>query len=424
MRIFIKNGTLVDPSRDFEGRCPLLIDNDRIVEADSFNEAEADRVIDAEGLTILPGLVDLHVHLRDPGLEYKETLETGCAAASRGGVTALVAMGNTKPPVDTAERARAIMKRAEKLPVRLFQAGTLTMGMQGETLTDMEAMVKAGVRAFSEDGKSVMNTARLYEAMETAARLDVPILSHCEDINLVRGGVMNADRNAERLGLKGITNAVEDIITARNAIVARETGCRVHLCHCSTAGSMTILRQALAAGTRISAEVCPHHLLLTSDDIPGNDGNYKMNPPLRTKADVDALREALLDGTVSCISTDHAPHSDEEKTRGFASPFGIVGIETAAALIYTEFVRTGQMTLCRMAEKMSLNPARVLGIEGGSLRPGSRADIAVFDFEHPYTIDPAEFLSKGHNTPFTGKTVYGRTKLTLCGGRTAWEERI
>lgn len=423
MKLYIKNGFVVDPSSDYEGIRNILIDGDIITDENSFTESEADRVIDAKGLTVMPGIVDLHVHLRDPGLEYKETLETGLAAAAHGGVTSLVAMGNTKPPIDTAEKQVAVTRRAAALsPVRLYQAGTLTMGLQGEILTDMASMVKAGARTFSEDGKSVMNTALLYEAMEGAAKLDTLIMSHCEDIDLVRGGVMNADDNAVRLGLKGITNSVEDVITARNAIIAHETGCRLHLCHCSTKGAMKILREALAAGTRISAEVCPHHLLLSSDDIPGNDGNYKMNPPLRAKEDVAALREALLDGTVSCISTDHAPHSDEEKTKGFTSPFGIVGIENSVALIYTEFVKTGLMSLLDMTKKMSLNPAKVLGIDGGSLKVGSRADVTVFDFENPYQINPAEFKSKGHNTPFTGKTVYGRTKLTVCGGTIAWEE--
>ena len=423
-RILIKNGYVVDPSQGFEGLSDLYIENGRIGERAPKIEREADIVYDARGLTILPGLVDLHVHLRDPGLEYKESIETGSAAAARGGVTSLVAMANTKPVADCREIIEYVTKKAEETsPVHIYQAGAQTKDMAGEELTDMADMVSAGVRAFSEDGRSVMTAALQAASMAEAARLGVPILSHCEDKSLVRGGVMNADDNAERLGLPGITNAVEDVITIRDILLAKETGCHLHLCHCSTEGSTDLIRLGRKMGVSLSAEVCPHHFILTSDDIPEDDGNYKMNPPLRTRRDVEALKAALADGTIDCISTDHAPHAVEEKNKGFLkSAFGIVGIETSAALTYTYLVRPGILTLMQMAEKMSLNPAKVLGIEGGSLQAGAPADLAVFDFEQEYVIDPEEFMSKGTNTPFAGWKVYGRTRLTVCGGDIVWED--
>lgn len=422
--LLIKNGYIVNPGSDFEGKADLFIRNGIIEKTGTGISAEADRTIDAKGLTILPGLVDLHVHLRDPGQEYKEGIGSGSDAAAHGGVTSLLAMGNTRPVMDSINRAAYVINKArDETAVHIYQAGTITKGMQGEELVNMEEMVRGGIRAFSEDGKSVMNAELLRKAMNEALRLGVPLAEHCEDITMVRGGVMNEDANAKRLGLPGISNAVEDVIVARDCVLAAETGCALHLCHCSTKGSAELIRFAKKLGANVTAEVCPHHFTLTSDDIPGDDANYKMNPPLRTKEDVEALKEALADGTIGVISTDHAPHAPEEKRRGFMeAPFGITGLETSAALTYTELVKPGILTLMQMAEKMSLNPAKVLGIDAGTLDEGRSADIAVFDFTHKYRIDPARFLSKGKNTPFAGRTVYGRTVLTVSGGKIVWED--
>lgn len=421
--ILIKNGLLVDPGSGTLREEDLLVKDGMIAGRGAYSGEMADRVIDASGLAVLPGLVDLHVHLRDPGQEYKEDVRTGALAAARGGVTSLFAMPNTAPPVDSVETYRYVTDKAAHVsPVRVYQSATLTLGMKNEALTDMRALAAAGVKGFTEDGKSVMNASLLRDAMILAKELGLPVMEHCEDITMVRGGVMNDDANAQRLGLPGISNAVEDVIVARDCILARETGAHLHLQHCSTTGSVRIVRAAKALGVDVSAEVCPHHFAMTSDEIPGDDANYKMNPPLRTKEDAEALIEGLADGTIDCISTDHAPHGAEEKKRGFrGSPFGIVGLETSAALTYTALVRTGRISLLQMAEKMSRNPAAILGIPGGTLAEGSPADLAVFDFVRPYRIDPEQFVSKGKNTPFGGKEVYGSCRYTIAGGRIIYE---
>ena len=421
--ILIKNGLLVDPGSGTLREEDLLVKDGMIAGRGAYSGEMADRVIDASGLAVLPGLVDLHVHLRDPGQEYKEDVRTGALAAARGGVTSLFAMPNTAPPVDSVETYRYVTDKAAHVsPVRVYQSATLTLGMKNEALTDMRALAAAGVKGFTEDGKSVMNASLLRDAMILAKELGLPVMEHCEDITMVRGGVMNDDANAQRLGLPGISNAVEDVIVARDCILARETGAHLHLQHCSTAGSVRIVRAAKALGVDVSAEACPHHFAMTSDEIPGDDANYKMNPPLRTKEDAEALIEGLADGTIDCISTDHAPHGAEEKKRGFrGSPFGIVGLETSAALTYTALVRTGRISLLQMAEKMSRNPAAILGIPGGTLAEGSPADLAVFDFVRPYRIDPEQFVSKGKNTPFGGKEVYGSCRYTIAGGRIIYE---
>lgn len=423
--LLIKNGYVVDPASDFEGKADVYIENGCIAEVGPDIRREADRVFDAGNMVVMPGLVDLHVHLRDPGLEYKEDVVSGCRAAARGGITSLMAMANTRPVVDTPDLAHYVEEKAASAGhIHVYQAGAITKGLQGEELADIRAMAEGGVKAFSEDGKSVMNSALLCRAMTLCAELGLPVMSHCEDINMVRGGVVNADANAERLGLRGITNGVEDIIESRDAILAKETGCHLHLCHCSTKASPEIIKAARKAGVSISAEVCPHHFTLTSDDILRDDGNYKMNPPLRSREDRAALIEALKDGTIDCISTDHAPHAENEKNSGIEkASFGIVGLETSAALTYTELVKPGILSLRQMVEKMSLNPAKILKIDAGTLKVGHPADVAVFDFIHPYVIDPAEFLSKGKNTPFGGKKVYGRTMLTVSGGSIEWEEK-
>ncbi|MDO4614797.1 MAG: dihydroorotase [Lachnospiraceae bacterium] len=423
--ILIQNGRVVDPDTKKDGVFDIFIEDGVIAEVGKKLEKEADRVIDAEGLTVLPGLVDLHVHLRDPGQEYKEDVVTGSEAAAHGGVTSLLAMPNTHPPMDSVNRIGYVVNKAKtQADVHVYQSSTITKGMKGEELVDFDAIAEYGVLGFTEDGKSVMNTDLLYQAMKKAKEHDLPIMEHCEDITMVRGGVMNEDENAERLGFPGISNTVEDVIVARDCVLAAETGTKLHLQHCSTAGSVRIIADVKKDGAPVTAEACPHHFILSSDDIPGDDANYKMNPPLRSKEDVAAIRRGIIDGTIDCISTDHAPHSEDEKKRGFRnSPFGIVGIETSAALTYTELVRTGDLTLMQMAEKMSYNPAKILGIPAGSLREGMPADIAVFDFEHPYTIDTKTFLSRGKNTPFAGREVYGAVKFTIVDGKVVWEAR-
>lgn len=427
MKILIQNGHVIDPPTGKDGIFDVLIEEDKIVKVERGIEDRADRVIDAEGSYVMPGFIDLHVHLRDPGLTYKETLETGGKAAVKGGITTMCAMPNTKPVIDDGEKVAEVHARAAKeSPAHVIQIGAVTKGQLGRELADIEGMAKAGCHAISEDGKSVMNASVYRRGMKKAEECGISVFAHCEDITMVEGGVMNADGNATRLGLKGITNSVEDVIVARDILLAKETGARLHLCHCSTADSVEMIRLAKEDGLPVTGEVCPHHFILTADDIPADDGNYKMNPPLRGRADVEALREGLKNGIMDVISTDHAPHSAEEKNRSMAeAAFGIVGLETSAALTYTELVEPGILTMTDMAEKMSTNPARILGLlDKGSVSEGKTADIVIFDTRQEYTIDKDTFVSKGKNTPFHGRKVRGTVRYTLADGAVVYENEI
>lgn len=425
MRILIRNGQVVDPSSKTEGRFDVLVEGDRIVRVAEQIDETADRVLDAEGCYVMPGFIDLHVHLRDPGLEYKETLQTGGMAAVKGGVTTVCAMPNTKPVMDDGQKVAEVHKRAEEeSPAHVIQIGAVTKDQAGQELADIAGMAEAGCHAISEDGKSVMNASLYRKAMKIAKEKGISVFAHCEDITMVEGGVMNADENAVRLGLKGITNSVEDVIVARDILLAKETEVRLHLCHCSTADSVEMIRLAKEEGLPVTGEVCPHHFILTADDILEDDGNYKMNPPLRGKKDVEALRQGLADGTMDVISTDHAPHSEEEKNRSMAkAAFGIVGLETSAALTYTELVKTGILSVMQMAEKMSYNPAQILGLsDKGAVAEGKTADLVIFDPNPTYTIDKNTFVSKGKNTPFHGRTVTGEVRFTLVDGKVVYEK--
>lgn len=425
MRVLIKNGHVLDPATGVDGICDVLTEDQRIIGVKEHIEEQADWVIDAKGCYVMPGFIDLHVHLRDPGLEYKETLETGGKAAAHGGVTTVCAMPNTKPVIDTKERVEDVHTRAkEDSPVHVIQLGAVTVGQAGEELADIEGMAEAGCHAISEDGKSVMNASLYREGMRRAAASGIAVFAHCEDIHMVEGGVMNADQKAEALGLKGITNAVEDVIVARDILLAKETGVQLHLCHCSTADSVRMVAEAKKDGLPVTAEVCPHHFIMTTDDITEDDGNFKMNPPLRSKADVEALREGLKNDIMDVIATDHAPHAEQEKDKSMKdAAFGIVGLETSAALTYTELVETGVLTPMQMAEKMSYNPAKILGLseEKGSISEGKIADIVVFDPSKEYEIDKHTFFSKGKNTPFHGRKVKGEVRCTIVDGVPVYE---
>lgn len=425
MRVLIKNGHVLDPATGVDGICDVLTEDQRIIGVKEHIEEQADRVIDAKGCYVMPGFIDLHVHLRDPGLEYKETLETGGKAAAHGGVTTVCAMPNTKPVIDTKERVEDVHTRAkEDSPVHVIQLGAVTVGQAGEELADIEGMAEAGCHAISEDGKSVMNVSLYREGMRRAAASGIAVFAHCEDIHMVEGGVMNADQKAEALGLKGITNAVEDVIVARDILLAKETGVQLHLCHCSTADSVRMVAEAKKDGLPVTAEVCPHHFIMTTDDITEDDGNFKMNPPLRSKADVEALREGLKNDIMDVIATDHAPHAEQEKDKSMKdAAFGIVGLETSAALTYTELVETGVLTPMQMAEKMSYNPAKILGLseEKGSISEGKIADIVIFDPSKEYEIDKHTFFSKGKNTPFHGRKVKGEVRCTIVDGVPVYE---
>jgi dihydroorotase len=420
MRILIKNGRVVDPANHRDGRYDVLVEEGRVARVAheiSRDDAAADKVIDAADKVVMPGFIDLHVHLREPGFEYKETIITGCQAAAKGGVTSVCPMPNTNPVIDTPERVRDLLERGKDAAVHILPVGAVTVGQQGKELADIEGMQKAGAVALSEDGKSVMDSCLFRKSMEEAARLEIPMFSHCEDKALVAGGVMNAGEKAMELGLPGITNAVEDVIVARDIFLSKETGARLHLCHCSTEDSAALVKLAKEQGLHVTGEVCPHHFTMSDDEITRDDGRFKMNPPLRSRRDVEKLREALRDDVMDVISTDHAPHSAEEKAGSMReAPFGIVGLETSFALGYTVLVQGGYLSLSQLVEKMSVNPARVLGISGGSLTEGAAADLVIADISHEYTIDSSTFVSKGKNTPFDGKKVTGRVEMTLVDG--------
>lgn len=425
MTILIKNGRLINPSENLDKVMDIFVEDGIIKEKAESIEKQADTVIDAAGCYVMPGLIDLHVHFRDPGLTYKEDIETGSKAAAKGGFTTVCCMPNTKPVVDNVETVKYIIEKGEKTGLtNVLPVGAATKNMAGVEITDVEELKKAGICAISEDGKSVMNSGVYRKAMKNAAKANVPVLAHCEDINLVEGGVINLGDKSSELGVKGISNAVEDVIAMRDIMLAKETGATLHLCHCSTKDSVEMVKRAKEEGIKVTAEVCPHHFSMCSDDITSNDGNFKMNPPLRAREDMEALIKGLQDDIMDVISTDHAPHSAEEKAKDLEhAPFGIVGLETSVALTVTNLVKKGYLTPMQMAAKMSYNPAKVLGIPKGTLDEGKIADITIIDPDKEYTIDVNTFESKGKNTPFDGYKVSGEVEYTILNGKVVYSNK-
>lgn len=424
MNLLIRGGHLIDPAAGIDGIYDVLVQDGVVKEVARRIYCTDANTIDATGKYVMPGFIDLHVHLREPGLEYKETIATGSMAAAAGGFTSICPMPNTKPATDSPEKIHALLEKAKTdSKVHILPIGAISIGQEGKELADIKGMAQAGAVAISEDGKSVMNSALYAEGMKLAKEAGIPVFAHCEDIDLVRGGVMNAGKRAEELRLPGITNAVEDIITARDIFLAKETGVQLHLCHCSTKDSVKMIALAKEAGLQVSGETGPHYYTMTDEEIPVDFGNYKMNPPLRGKEDKEALIEALQNNVLEVIATDHAPHSKEEKEQTMLkAPFGIVGLETAFSLTITELVRTGKLTLTQLVERMSLAPAKVLGLNKGSLQVGMPADITIVDVESSYLIDPETFYSKGKNTPFAGKQVYGTVYYTIVDGEIVYKK--
>ncbi|MCI8489552.1 MAG: dihydroorotase [Lachnospiraceae bacterium] len=422
MKLLIQNGRVIDPASKMDAVSDLLVEDGRILKVEKNIEEEADQTIDAKGCFVMPGFIDLHVHLRDPGFEEKETVATGAKAAARGGFTTILAMPNTKPVVDDADVVSYVHQKAKNLaPIQVLQIGAVTEGQEGKKLADIHRMVQAGIPAISEDGKSVMDTAVYYKAMQIAKEEGIPVFAHCEDKALVQGGVMNAGKRAQELRLPGISNEAEDVIAARDIVLAAATGVHLHLCHCSTRGSVQMVKYARENGVKITAEACPHHFTLSDEDIPGDNANYKMNPPLRSPKDVEAIKEGLKNDIIDVIATDHAPHTAIEKGLPMKkAPFGIVGLETAAALTYSELVLKDYLTPMQMAEKMSYNPAMVIGSEKGTLQEGSIADIVIFDPNQNYTIQTEDFVGKAKNTPFENRKVTGKVITTIVSGEVVY----
>ncbi len=424
LKILIKNGRIINPADGTDKVSDMLVENGIVKEISQNINTSADKIIDANKMWVTPGFIDLHVHLREPGFEHKETIATGSRAAAAGGYTTVCCMPNTKPVADSIEVVEYIKKEAEKNGVvNVLPIGAITKGQEGKELADIEGMYKAGICAISEDGKSVMNAQLLKEAMIKAKKLNIPVLSHCEDRSLVKGGCMNEGAHCDSLGLKGISNDSEDVIVARDIVLAESTGAKLHLCHMSTKGSVALLSEAKKRGVNVTGEITPHHFTLSDENVDGKDTNTKMNPPLRSKDDVETMRKALKDGVADTISTDHAPHSEEEKAKDYQSaPFGIVGSETAFALSNSVLVEEGYLTPSALVEKMSYNPSKILGIDKGDISVGKVADITITNPEKVFKIDKNKFYSKGKNTPFDGYEVKGSVEYTIVGGRIVFEK--
>lgn len=418
MKTLIKNGRVLDPATKKDGIYDLLIEDGIIKEVGQNIVAAADETINATGCFVMPGLVDLHVHFREPGFEYKETIRTGSEAAAKGGFTTVCPMPNTRPAVDNVDTLKYVMDKAKEVTkVNVLPIAAITANQEGEYITDIEKLYENGAIAISEDGKSVMN-ARIYrQAMRLAAEVGIPVFAHCEDKSLAARGVINAGAKAKELGVYGIMNIVEDTIVARDILIAKNTGAQLHLCHCSTQDSIRMVEMAKKEGLPVTAEVCPHHFAMSEDDITSDDANFKMNPPLRSKQDVEALKEGLKNDIIDVIATDHAPHHKTEKALSLEeAPFGITGLETAVPLTITVLVEAGIITPMQMAEKMSYNPAKIIGIDKGTLLPGKIADITIIDPNAEYEIDSKTFVSLGKNTPFDGWKVKGKVMKTIVAG--------
>ena len=404
----------------------ILIEGDRVVSVGKRTRAaKGDVIIDGTSLTALPGFIDMHVHLREPGFEYKEDITSGTRAAVRGGFTAVACMPNTKPVTDNPYIVKYILMRAKEADnCRVYPVAAITQGEKGQQLTEMKKLKDAGAAAFSDDGVPVSDSRMMRNALLYASTFNLPVIEHCEDKSLVDGGVVNEGKNANLLGLPVISRASEDAEIARNIVLAEVYGVPIHLAHVSTRGGMQLIREAKARGVKVTCETCPHYMALTDDEILGFNAMAKVNPPLREEEDRQAVIAAIVDGTADCIVTDHAPHSKEDKDNGmYDSPNGISGLETSYAVAYTTLVRggyIGQEQLCRL---MTYNPAKILGVECGRIEKGGLADITLVDNSAEWTVDPEQFASKGKNTPFAGKKYFGRVEYTIVGGRVRYARK-
>ena len=422
-KLILKGGRVVDPSQDLNDMSDVLLVDGRVVSlGPSLDAPEGAQLIDCEGLVVTPGLIDVHVHLREPGGEHKETIATGAASASAGGFTSICAMPNTDPPIEDPAGVGFVVAEGKKAgKARVYPVGCISVGRKGERLALIGEMVEAGAVAITDDGSPIMDSGLMRLALEYAQAFGIPVADHPEDLTLSAKGHVNEGVISSRLGLAGKPNASEDIHVVRDLMLAELTGGHIHLQHCSTWLGVEMIRQAKARGVRVTAEASPHHLVLTEKAVEGYRTEAKMNPPLRTQQDVDAVREGLADGTLDTIATDHAPHHYDEKEAPFSdAPNGIVGLETALGTVLTHVVKEGVIDLPTMVDRMSCQPARAFNLPGGTLVEGAPADVTVFDLDMAWTVDPAKFLSKSRNTPFAGWDLTGRPCFTIVDGRVVW----
>jgi dihydroorotase len=423
MKILIQNANYLTSNGEIK-KSDILLENGFITKIEAGMDANVDRIIDAADYFVSPGFIDLHVHLREPGGEKKETIATGTMAAARGGFTTVAAMPNTRPVPDTTEQMRWLQNRIQQTAsVRVLPYASITVRELGQELTDFVGLKNAGAFAFTDDGVGVQSAAMMLSAMRKAAEANMAIVAHCEENTLINKGCVHEGSFSKNNELNGIPSVCESVQIARDVLLAEAAGCHYHVCHISTKESVRVVRDAKRAGINVTAEVTPHHLLLSQDDIPGLDTNYKMNPPLRDAADRTALIEGLLDGTIDFIATDHAPHTAEEKAEGMVlAPFGIVGLETAFSLLYTHFVLKNIITLEELIAYLTTKPAEAFGLPFGKIEVGAPADIVLLNLEEEHVINPDEFASKGKNTPFAGWACKGWPVLTIAEGKIVWEK--
>ena len=423
MELLLKNGYVIDAENNFEGNADILIQDGVIVKCAAEITKAVEKTIDCTGKMVIPGLCDMHVHLRDPGQTHKEDIITGCEAAAAGGVTAVACMPNTTPPVDNPETVKYILEKAKKAKAKVYPVGCITKGLKGEELCDFEALKNAGCVAVSDDGRPVLNARTMAQGMVRAHYAGLRVISHCEDPDIIAGGIVNSGEVSKELGLKGMSRISEDIMTAREIVMAADMQIPIHIAHVSTSMSMMCVRLGARYGAMVTSETCPHYFTLTDEKIRLKDADYRMNPPLRTESDVVAITEGVCDGTIDCIVTDHAPHSPEEKADFEKAPNGVVGLETSLAATLTQLYHTGKISLKRIVQMMCVNPRTILGIPGGNFSEGEPADIAIFDPNEEWTVDVDKLHSKSKNSCFKGMTFKGKVKMTIMDGNIVFEDK-